>query len=320
MEIMLSKESTEEDVIKFFIDKGQIKEDVQNNIKKENITGDVLPLLNDQELKSNSIGLKFGPLKNWKLYFEKNKDKFKEKEIEDKIFPNSSPEEVVKFLKNSLNIEISDNLNGEKLLVLNEEDLEKIGLSLGKRKKLLKYIEYFRTLKQDKSIEGKNDNLIITKKSSKEEVNNFFRYNLKLSTKSINELQLDGNKLYKLKENEINEFNLSTEEKDKLKKFLTDFKENEKKKIKITKESNIQEVANFMKEILEIPEGIIDELSLNGEAFFSLKDDEIDEFEISDEQKTEFKNYLKSRASEEETIITDESTKEEVKKFLYIFH
>lgn len=75
-----------------------------------------------------------------------------------------------------------------------------------------------------------------------------------------------------------------------------------------------------MKEILEIPEGIIDELSLNGEAFFSLKDDEIDEFEISDEQKTEFKNYLKSRASEEETIITDESTKEEVKKFLYIFH
>lgn len=161
---MLSKESTEEDVIKFFIDKRQIKEDVQNNIKKENITGDVLPLLNDQELKSNSIGLKFGPLKNWKLYFEKNKDKFKEKEIEDKIFPNSSPEEVVKFLKNSLNIEISDNLNGEKLLALNEEDLEKIGLSLGKRKKLLKYIEYFRTLKQDKSIEGKNDNLIITKK------------------------------------------------------------------------------------------------------------------------------------------------------------
>jgi hypothetical protein len=94
----------------------------------------------------------------------------------------------------------------------------------------LKYIEYFKTLKLDESIEAQNENLLITRKSSKEEVDHFLKYSLKFSKDSIDQLNLDGAKLYNLKENEINEFNLSTEEKDKLKTFLNEMKENEKKK------------------------------------------------------------------------------------------
>ena len=317
MENTISNESTEEEVIKFFLNnKCQLSEDVQNKIKKENITGDVLPLLPEKELKSDLIGLKFGHVRTMKLYLDKNKDNFKDKEIEEKIYPTSSQEEIKNFLKKSLNFELTENLNGEKLLSLKEEDMEKIGLSLGKRKKLLKYIEYFKTLKLDESIEAQNENLLITRKSSKEEVDHFLKYNLKFSKDSIDELNLDGAKLYNLKENEINEFNLSTEEKDKLKTFLNEMKENEKKKIKITPDSDFQEVAIFMKEILEIPEDTIQDLSLNGEVFFSLNEEDIDGFEISEEQKVAMKNYLKELKSEEDIIITEESTKEDVKNFL----
>ena len=65
MSIMLSNESTEEDVVKFFVEKCNIKEDIQNKLKSENITGEILPLLTQKDFK-DSLGLKFGDKKNGK--------------------------------------------------------------------------------------------------------------------------------------------------------------------------------------------------------------------------------------------------------------
>ena len=146
---------------------------------------------------------------------------------------------------------------------------------------------------------------MISKNSSCDEVSTFLKIRLKFSQESIDELQLNGETLYELDEEEINGFNISPEEKANLKNYLKEAKTSEKKDIKITMESNQEEVANFLKQVFGLPENIIQELSLIGENFFNLKDEEIDEFEISDEQKNIWKNYLKNNNSENEIHITE---------------
>ena len=72
MSIMLSNESTEEEVVKFFIEKCKISEEIQNKLKSENITGEVLPLLTREDFK-NSFNLKFANIKKWEIYYNENK-------------------------------------------------------------------------------------------------------------------------------------------------------------------------------------------------------------------------------------------------------
>ena len=98
MSIMLSNESTEEEVVKFFIEKCKISEEIQNKLKSENITGEVLPLLPREDFK-NSFNLKFANIKKWDMYYNENKDKFTPKEIKETITSDSTEEEVKSFLR-----------------------------------------------------------------------------------------------------------------------------------------------------------------------------------------------------------------------------
>ena len=168
----LSSESSVEEVINFFVTKFQINEKIQNNLKKESITGDVLPLLTDEELK-NPLGLKFGPIKSWKLYFKDNADKFKPKEIKEKITTKSSEEEVKSFFERCLDFKGALNgMNGKQLIALKEEEMKKIGLNLGKRKKLLEYIKHFETLVKTENAE-EDEKIAINRQSSFKDVANF---------------------------------------------------------------------------------------------------------------------------------------------------
>ena len=176
MDDMLSNVSTSDEVAQFFINRCQISEEIANNIKKESITGDVLPLLSKEEFKS--IGFKFGHIKSWSNYFNDNKDKFPEKEFKETLTVYSTEEEIKTFLEKYLNYNGPlNNLNGRKLMELNEEKMKNIGLNLGQRKKLIKYINYFRSLNIKESTEEDTADIVITKKSSNEEVANFLKKN-----------------------------------------------------------------------------------------------------------------------------------------------
>ena len=308
---MLSNDSTVEDVVKFFIEKGEKTEEVINKLRNEGISGEVLPLLTDDELKT-TIGIKFGPRKKWKNYFQENQDKFPEKEIKEKIMPNSKEEEVKSFFETCLDFKGSlENMNGQKLLDLNEEEMEKLGLNLGKRKKLNRYIKHFKTLIPKEINEEESINFLITKKSSSDEVANFLKTKLKISQDSINEMQLDGEVFLSLEESEIEEFKIKSEEKEQLKNYIKRLKSSEQPKKTINNKSNIQEVSDFLKEAFGISEDIIKDLGLDGESFFTTTEEDIKEFDISEDQRNKWINYMKEINS-----INEESSKEKVKNFL----
>ena len=199
---------------------------------------------------------------------------------------------------------------------LNEESMKNFGLNLGQRKKLIKYINYFKSLNILESSGKGDEDIIITRESKAEDVANFLKAKLKFSKESIDELNLNGEKLYNLQEEQINQFNISQEEKMSLKNYLKELKTNDVKKMKITKESNYEEVAIFLKLTFGISDDDIQYLGLKGDTFLTTTEEEIDDLEISEEQKTLWKNYLKEQNSKNISNITEESSKEEVKIFL----
>ena len=135
----LNESSTKEEVGDFITNLG-LKEEVKNIIINEYITGDVLPLLTVDELKS--LGLKVGPAKKIIKQIENNKSKFKEKEIEIKIYPSSSKEEIVEFFEKYLEFKGDLNsMDGKGLLeIKDEEEMKKLGLKYGQRKRLINFI------------------------------------------------------------------------------------------------------------------------------------------------------------------------------------
>ena len=312
MDITLSSDSNEEEVIKFFINKAQITEEIQNNLKKENITGDILPYLSDDEFKK-IIGFKLLPIKKWKKYFQDNADKFKQKEIEEKITEDSSEEEVKNFFEKCLDFrEPLNGMDGKQLIELDEEKMKKIGLNLGKRKRLCQYINHFKSFLHTETFNEDDEKIMITGTSSLEEVSNFLKLRLKFSQESIDEIQLDGETLFALEDNEIEDFNISTEEKEKLKNCIKRLKSfEETQKIIITKNTSSEEVADFLRKAFQIPENIIQDLQLDGEIFFTTTEDEINDLQITETQKKSWINYLKKYKP-----VNAESSKEDVKRFL----
>ena len=84
-----------------------------------------------------------------------------------------------------------------------------------------------------------------------------------------------------------------------MKNLLNELKGNsqqtEKPEIKITKESQKEEVNQFLKEQLKLSEKAIESLELDGEALFELEESDIDAAEeLSQEEKERLKNFLNS--------------------------
>ena len=312
-EITINIESSKEDVADYFFKKLKLKEDIKNNLIKEDISGDVLYDLDDTDFKN--LGLKLGPLKKVKTFLKDNQDKFKEKQINEKITSNSSCEEVESFFKNCLNFSGNlNNLNGKGLIELNSDGIKNLGLNIGQYKKLIKYINYFKTLKVEESEETE---IILSKQSTEEEVAKYFKEKLNFSSETIENLSLDGETLFCLVESEIDEIEeMKEEDKLKLKNLLKELKGDsqltEKPEIKITKESQKEEVNQFLKEQLKLSEKAIESLELDGEALFELEESDIDGVEeLSQEEKERLKNFLNSEKEKEKDTTQTDTNKEE---------
>ena len=314
--ISITFKSTKEEVANYFLTLCKFGEETKNNFIKEDISGDILLDLDDTDFKK--LNLKLGQMKKIKKYIEENKENLIKKEIKEVISIYSSPEEVSAFFESSLNFKESLNkLDGKGLLELNNEEIEKLGLNLGQKKKLVKFIQHFKTLKVEPPQVPEIDI-----NSSEEDVANFLKIKLGFSKEAIESLGIDGETLFSLEENEIKkEENLKEEEKNKLIEFLKENKKGEKPEIIITKESNEDDVVKFLKKNLGFSEESIKSLCLDGDGLFSLEEKEIQAEEtLSKIEKEKLIEFLKENkmTEEPEIIITKESKEEDVANFLKI--
>ena len=134
-ETMISSKSSKEMIASFFVKTFKIKEEIKNNLLKEDISGDVLYDLDESDFKS--LGIKSDDLIKIKKYLNENKDKFEEKQINEIITKDSKPAEVAEFLERNLNFNGKlNNLDGKGLFEMNEERIKNIGLNIGQKKEL----------------------------------------------------------------------------------------------------------------------------------------------------------------------------------------
>ena len=229
MEINLNVNSTPEDVANFFYDNLKISNNIiKNNIINMHIQGDVLLDLTEDDFKS--LGIKLGPKKKIQKYLELNKNNFKEKEIKEKITTSSNSEEIKIFFEKCLNFKGNlNNLNGNELIQLDGNKMKDLGLNLGQRKKLVKYINFFKTLKIEnpKEEEVNKDFVMFLKQEL-----NFSDDSIK---KIIEDFGLDAETLLLLNESDIEKMEINKGEKINLIKYLN--LNNENIKIKIDNKS-----------------------------------------------------------------------------------
>ena len=212
----LSELSTKEEVANYFHNSLHLNDEVKNIFLNEYISGDVLAELTAHDL--NELNIRLGPRQRILAFIHKYASKFKEKKITEKIISNSSVGEIRNFFEKYLEFKGElNNLDGKGLLELTEERMKVLGLKFGQRKRLIKYIRCFKILE----LADKEDKVLINKKSSSEEVSKFLRLKLNFSQDSIDILELDGESLFDLIEEDINDVTEITEkEKENLKKFI----------------------------------------------------------------------------------------------------
>ena len=165
------------------------------------------------------------------------------------------------------------------------------------------------------------EEIIISRKSTEEEVAKFLKMRLKFSQESIDNIELDGETLFDFKEEDIDEIKeISQEEKENLKKFIRGEFNKKEEEIKIDLKSSIEDIYNFLKKKLNFSEKAIESLQeqdLDAEVFFSLSEDDINNFEeISEPEKEKLNEFLKDFRKEKESKIVKENTKEEVTNIL----
>ena len=289
--ITISENSTKEEVAEYFSKEHQINEEAKNQMLKEDISGDVLMQLKEEDYKL--LSFKFGSKVKVKNFIKDNKDKFKEKEKNEEITIKSKPKDVKSFFENSLNFKGElNNMNGKTLLEMDEEGMKKLGLNLGQRKRLTSYISYFKTLKVKE--------IVVTSQSSKEEVAEFLRNELDFSESTISELELDGESLFLLEEEDLDEEeSLQPEEKEKLKQYILENRAKDKKEPEITfsKNSTVDEVIEFLNQKFGIKKEKIKELGLDGESLLLMEEGELDDLEPTPEQKEKLIEFLKEEKS-----------------------
>ena len=296
--ILVEKEltgfSTPEEVVEFFILNFNLKKNDLIEFIKEDISGDVLPLLNKQDLKE--LGLKLGHWKKIDKFINdnkgnllKNQNEIKINEIE--INSDSDINNIKTFFEKYLNFKINkDNfdIDGKKLFSMNEQDMKNLGLTLGKRKKLNKYIEYI--LKKIKD----NYNPVITEKSTSNEIATFLKHKFNMPEKIIEEMALDGESLTLLKEEDIDEIEEMPEEiKNEFKNYIKE----------INNDKSIKE-----KEIETQKENFGKNIENNGENNNCMQEKEIEELTVINKMKTKNNNtinfYEKGKSQKKEEIQT----------------
>ena len=318
----LTELSTKEEVAEYLSKEYEFNDQIKQIFLDEYISGDVLCELTEADLKK--LKFKLGHYKKITRYISENKNNFKERKYEEKIYPNSTKEEVKQFFEKC--IEFKGDLNdtdGKKLLEMKEEEMDKLGLKFCQKKRLIKYINYFKTLKPPEE-----ENILITRKSSEQDVSKFLKFKLRFSQDSIDDLCLDGGTLFELTENDIdtNE-QMNEEEKKNLKSFLRESSlKIPEPEIQITDESSMDDIYIFLQKKMGFSEDsikILKEVELAPSDFFILTDENIDvDLEgLSGTEKEKLKDFLKKYrkekiAKKKEIKIDNESTKDEVINYL----
>ena len=306
MDKNITSNSSKEEIAEFLVSKFKVSEQVKNNIIKEDISGDILQSLSDKELKF--LDLKIGPIKKITKYLSENKANFPEKKISEKIDKNSSIEEVNKFLKEYIGYTGDEEFDGKKLLDIDKDNIPKMGLNLGQRKKLEKYINYFNSNTKEENIVEKKDEQ--EKKDNGNESQN-------LVEKKISEKKEDLNKNDEQQaNNEINEQSKEEEKKEQ--------KETNEKKESIDKEkekSNENIEVNEKKEgkeknkhltSKEDNEGQADKLEDKAQINKKKKEDKKEEDKPINKEKKEDKE--ENKIIENKDVNKDQTDKEEDKQ------
>ena len=132
-------ESTKEEVANFLSNTFKLSKEIANNIIKEDISGEVLLYLETNDFKL--LGIKIGQIKKIQLFLKNNENKFIIKPFKEIININSNEQDVKSFFDKYLSFKGNLNdINGKNMIELTIEDMKNIGLNLGQRKKLIKYI------------------------------------------------------------------------------------------------------------------------------------------------------------------------------------
>ena len=300
----IAADSTCEEVAEDLSINCKLKEDDKNKFIKEGISGDILYMLDNNNIK-NDLKMKIGPEKRITKYLEENKDKFKPKEIKENI-PIKNDEEIKTFFEKFIGFKGNlDTIKEENdLKQLKKEDMEKLGLNLGQRIKLARYIDYFNSLKEKKEIK-----ITITKETNDDDALNYLKTELNISEESIENLGLDSDVAdtllgsNALSENDLNEClekkQIKKQEYDSLMKFIKLRDEmKEKESNKISKNSNKEDISKFMKEKLnfDIEKQDIKELNLDKYKNISKEEEEI------------LKNFIEQIKSDKQLTNTGNST------------
>ena len=151
----ISADSTCEEVAEALSASFKLKEEQKNIFIKERISGDVLYFIDKNDIK-DELHFKLGLIKNFEIYLNQNREKFKPKEINENI-PIVKQEEIKSFFEKYIGFKGNlDNIKGENdLKKLSKEDMKKLGLNLGQRIRLNRYINYFNSLKEKENKEIK---------------------------------------------------------------------------------------------------------------------------------------------------------------------
>ena len=270
----ITKDSTPEDIVNYFSQILNLDEKNLNGFIEENISGEILPLLENKDFEK--LGIKLGHKKKIQNFINENLTRLTSFNKDIKISNNSNENDVKIFFENYLNFKNDiGNINGKKLFSLTEEEMKDMGLKLGQRKKLNMIIKQLRK-KQQELLDIK-----ITKKSKIQDVSNFLKNQFNISDENIEKMALDGESLFLLSEEDIDEIDyLSPEIKIALKDYLKNLKkeeEKEKDKECNKKEENKKE-SNFIENPLkkqneEKEESDIEEIILPTETKTKTKDD-----------------------------------------------
>ena len=139
------KDSSPEEIVKFFSQTLNLKQENLLSLIKENISGEILPLLNNQDFKE--LGIKLGHQKRIQKYIEDNLSKLIKNQTEPEINVDSEQKDVKLFFENCLDFEENvENIDGKILFSMAEQDLKKLGLNIGQRKKLKSVIEFVKKI------------------------------------------------------------------------------------------------------------------------------------------------------------------------------
>ena len=291
----ITKNSTSEQIVEFFIQKYNFKKNDLISLIKEDISGDILPYLNKQDLKG--IGLKLGHWIKIDKFITDNRDNLLNNQnntitTEIRINIDSDINSVKAFLEKHLNFKnIKDNfdVDGKKLFSMNEQDMKNLGLTLGQRKKLNLYIQYVLRKKN-------NYDKVITEKSTSKEVKNFLKDKFNMPENIIEEMALDGESLTLLKEEDIDEIEeIPLYIKNEFKNYIKEIN-NEKNKENIIKEKEIETQKEYDESNFE---------NKNDNNNNSNEEREIEEIEFKNIETKMNKNFLGEETKKSEIKIID---------------